>query len=57
MNKILKIFLIAALALLITGCAKESTELDFSKPFTEKQVVRALEENFSKMNKVEREIE
>ena len=57
MNKFIKILLIAALALLITGCAKESTELDFSKPFTEKQVVRALEENFSKMNKVEREIE
>ena len=42
MNKFIKILLIAALALLIAGCAKESTELDFSKPFTEKQVVRAL---------------
>lgn len=57
MKKFIKIVLLVLVLLIFTACNQNSKELDFEKPFTEKQVVNVLEENLGKMNKIKEDIE
>ncbi len=56
MNKFIKIVLLVSVLLIFSGCAQESLELDFEKPFSEKQVINVLEENLGKIDKVSKDI-